>query len=302
MDARPVTVRRHEWAGGRWEMVKAPPAAPLSGLVRDYTGYSERSAVALSRTEVPSSDVALIISFGPTIRVSGPADAGRRVLGSFVAPLHESRAITEYDGEQHGVEVRLTPPGARMVLGLPMGELTDLVTDLEGVLESAPARRLVERLHDAGGWEERFALLDAFLARRALAAATPHPTVVHAWRRIVATGGRVAIGELVEEVGWSRRHLAARFRAEIGLPPKALARILRFQSVTDRLREDTGSDLAQLALECGYYDQSHLNRDFRDFAGLSPTAFAARLLPGGAGVAGSEEEVTFFQDPPGIAA
>ncbi len=283
-------------------MVKAPPAAPLRGLVRDYTGYTEQSALPLSRTEVPSGDVALIISFGPTITVSGPASARPRELTSFLAPLHESRAVTEYDGDQNGVEIRLTPPGARMVLGLPMGELTDVVIDLDAVLGSSPARRLVERLHGAGGWEARFALLDALLARRALTARALHPAVLHAWRRLVASDGRVPVSALTDEIGWSRRHLAARFRADIGLPPKALGRILRFQRVTNRLRDEGPRDLAWVALQCGYYDQSHLNRDFRDFAGLTPTAYAARLLPKGAGVAATEEQVTFFQDGSRVAA
>jgi AraC-like DNA-binding protein len=296
MDTRPLTFRRQEWAEGGWEMVVGPPAPALRGLVRSYTGYQERSARRLSRTEVPSGEVSLIISFGPSITVSGPAGAGPRVLTSFVAPLHGSRAITAYEGDQHGIQVSFTPPGARMALGVPLGELTDVVTELDDVLGATAARRLVERLWEARSWEARFALLDAVLVRRLLAAPRPHPALVGAWWRLAATQGRLPVASLAQEAGWSRRHLATRFRTEIGLPPKALARILRFQLAAERLRDDARADLARLSLECGYYDQSHLNRDFRAFAGLSPTAFAARLLPGGAGVAGSEEEVTFFQD------
>jgi AraC-like DNA-binding protein len=213
-----------------------------------------------------------------------------------------SRAVTEYDGEQHGVEIRLTPPGARMALGVPMAELSDLVVRLEDVVGAVVVRRLVERLHEAPGWEERFAVLDALLARRLAVASAPPPAVVHAWRRLVATDGRVPVAALTEEVGWSRRHLAARFRAEVGLAPKALARILPFQRVTERLRAEPPAALAEVALECGYYDQAHLNRDFRALAGLSPTEFAARLLPEGGGVAGPDEEVTFVQDAPSLAA
>ena len=107
-----------------------------------------------------------------------------------------------------------------------------------------------------------------------------------------APAGRAAArsrsATLAGEVGWSRRHLAARFRAEVGLAPKAVARILRFERVTRTLRANEGDGLADLAYACGYADQAHLNRDFREFAGTTPTDYAARVLPGGAGVAAGE--------------
>jgi AraC-like DNA-binding protein len=90
-----------------------------------------------------------------------------------------------------------------------------------------------------------------------------------AWQRLLATDGAAPIGDLAQELGWSRRHLAARFRTELGMPPKAVARILRFERAVARLR--AGDDLAELALDCGYYDQAHFNRDFRAFADATPT-------------------------------
>jgi AraC-like DNA-binding protein len=85
--------------------------------------------------------------------------------------------------------------------------------------------------------------------------------------------GAVPIGELAAELGWSRRHLAVRFREELGMAPKALARLLRFERAVKRLR--AGDELADLALDAGYYDQAHFNRDFRAFAGTTPTQYLA---------------------------
>jgi AraC-like DNA-binding protein len=141
---------------------------------------------------------------------------------------------------------------------------------------------------DAPCWEARFALLDAVLLQRLHVAAPVAPEVEHAWARLRASHGAVVIATLAEEVGWSRRHLAARFKADVGLPPKTVARVLRFQRVTQTLRRAGRDGLAEVAYACGYADQAHLNRDFRAFAGTTPTDFAARLLPGGAGVAGHE--------------
>ena len=102
---------------------------------------------------------------------------------------------------------------------------------------------------------------------------------------------------LAAELGWSRRHLAARFRDEVGVSPKALARLLRFERALELLGTRT---LADIAYECGYYDQAHFNRDFRAFAGATPGELLARRLPDGGGVtAGALPSV---QDVPALAA
>ena len=94
------------------------------------------------------------------------------------------------------------------------------------------------------------------------------------------------VANLAAELGWSRRHLGERIRADLGLPPKIVGRILRFDRVKRLLERDDGHRLAEIALDCGYYDQAHLNRDFREFADATPSEFLARRLPDGGGVAG----------------
>jgi transcriptional regulator GlxA family with amidase domain len=68
------------------------------------------------------------------------------------------------------------------------------------------------------------------------------------------------------------------------MPPKTLARVLRFERVSRLLREAPDPRLAEVAFDCGYYDQAHLNRDFREFAGTTPGEYLASRLPDGAGV------------------
>jgi AraC-like DNA-binding protein len=95
----------------------------------------------------------------------------------------------------------------------------------------------------------------------------------------------VPIGTLAGELGWSRRHLAAQFREQVGLPPKLLARILRFDRVIALLRHADPERWAEVAYDCGYYDQAHFNRDFRRFADSTPTAFLASRMPDAGGFA-----------------
>jgi AraC-like DNA-binding protein len=154
-----------------------------------------------------------------------------------------------------------------------MHELFGRVVPLDTVLDCGT---LLEELAEADGWEARFARLDAELARRLEDAPPVHPAVAAAYTRLSATRGAVPVGVLASELGWSRRHLAARFRDDVGVSPKSLARLLRFRHALELLGH---RDLAGVAYECGYYDQAHFNRDFRAFAGATPGELLARRLP-----------------------
>jgi AraC-like DNA-binding protein len=260
-----------------WEVVEREPDPRLRHVVLSYTAYVEHASAPMRRLEVPFAGIPMILSLGPSLLVDGVRHR------SFVAGLDDTLTITEYEGEQRGIQVNLTPLGARRLLGLPMAQLARRVVALEDVLGRAGSR-LVERLRDAPGCEARFALLDAALLARLREAAPVAAQLEHAWARLRASDGAVAIATLAGEVGWSRRHLTQRFGDDVGLPPKAVARILRFERVTRALRARGAGGLADVAYACGYADQAHLNRDFRAFAGTTPTGYAARLLPGGAGV------------------
>jgi AraC-like DNA-binding protein len=234
-----------------------------------YAGWREHSDTPVLRTEVPFVGAVTIICFGVPYKLDGePFDA-------FVGGLSDRPTLTEFVGEAGGIQIDFTPLGARRLLGLPMDELTNRVVAIEDVL-GPRAPLLVERLQDAGGWAERFALLDAVLLRRLAAGPEPAPEVTWTLRRLTQADGRLAVSALAAEVGWSRRHLAASWRRDVGLAPKAVARILRFQRALRLVRQ--GHPLADAAYDCGYADQPHLNRDFRALAGASP------------------REVTFVQD------
>jgi AraC-like DNA-binding protein len=160
------------------------------------------------------------------------------------------------------------------LFGLPAGELANLDVDFAAVAGEAVVAEMRDRLRTADSWPGRFAAVDAAL-RRLVAAhrADVHPDVARVFRRLVATGGDVPIAALADEVGWSARHLTNRFHAEVGLRPKEAARVVRFDRV--RRRIVPGVRLAEVAAEAGYFDQSHLVRDFHAFAGCSPSRWLA---------------------------
>lgn len=281
-----ITVERHASLLGRWEMAHRGPTPELRGVVQHYVGWFEQTPQPFRRRERPIAAVPAIISFGDPFLLSEPGGGRRQRRISFVAGMHDRWSLVEHDGRSHGVEIYFTPLGARRVLGLPLAEIANVEVELEDVLGTRFTAELVERLATAPGWPERFALLDATLAMRLAQAGDPAPMVAWAWRRLHETGGRLAIGALAQEIGCSRRHLVAQFHEQVGLPPKTLARVLRFNRAVALLERDDGARFGEIALDCGYYDQAHLNRDFRAFAGEAPSAFLGRRLPDGAGYAG----------------
>jgi AraC-like DNA-binding protein len=244
--------------------VRGVPAAGLRGCVSSYYGFRESTPGPIRRREGPGQDVVLIVSFGEEWVIDGER------FTSFAAGLHDRQVTTEHAGHSYGMHINLAPPAAHMLFGLPMHTLARRVVTLEDVLDEPS---LVDRLHEAGGWEARFQLLDAVLMKRLTGARPASPGVIWAWRRLVQAGGDHAVGSLAQELGWSRKRIAARFREEIGLAPKATARLLRFDRARALAEESERPDWTRIAVECGYYDQSHLINDFRSVTGRTPETF-----------------------------
>jgi AraC-like DNA-binding protein len=186
-----------------------------------------------------------------------------------VAALAPEHALCEHDGFQQGVQVNFTPIGARLVFGLPLSEL-GAVAPLADLLPRR-YRDLAERLQDLPDWDRRFDLLDAVLAERLAAARADTAVVSWGVGRIEQAGGVLSVRGLARELGYSHKHVIALFRDQVGVPPKLLARIVRFDRLLRHLRAGGGGGWAELALQFGYYDQPHLAREVRAFTGLRPS-------------------------------
>lgn len=254
----------------------------LTRYVRRYFGYAYDTGRPLWRREPPGGVMTVIINLGPAFDVGWVGQDERPIhtvgpMSSFVAGVHERAAFTHDSGVQRGLELNLTPLGGYTLFGVPASEFTGRVIPLEAALGRA-ASDLIERLAAARSWADRFALLDTALLARMRAGgrpAAPHPMVAEAWDMLYGTAGRSTVADLCAATGRSRRHLTARFHEQVGLPPKAMARIIRFRAALDLVGAPEPPALADIALRCGYYDQAHLNRDFADLAGCTPTVLRA---------------------------
>ncbi len=275
-----LTVQRYEADEGWWEICTGSPVAALRPWITSYQGYAECAPGLLRRRHLPSNDVVLIIGFEQPLQfTSGDGRLQAAPRTSFLGALADTYVVSEWSGVSAGIEVDLTPPGARMLLGRPMHELAGDVIALEDLFGPA-APLLAERLESQTDWARRFEILDDLFLRQFARSTLPSAGIRYAWEQIVSRHGDLEVGALAAEVGWSRRHLAERFREEVGLTPKTMARVVRFNRALSMIQGRDAPRWSAVAAEAGYYDQAHLVRDFRQFTGYPPTEFARRRIAG----------------------
>jgi AraC-like DNA-binding protein len=260
---------------GAWERARRVPDPRLRGVVaRELLGYQHSRADFNTWLEPPRPELTLMIDLDGWISADG-----KRLPDAWVGGLADVPTIVGFGKTYGSIDLKLHPLGAYRLLGLPLSELAGACVPLPDVFGSA-GTLLVEQLRSLAGWDERFDVLETFLVARLERGPQVDPAVAWAWQRLGATAGRVRIEQLAGEVGASRRYLSGRFGQQVGVSPKTAARLLRFADVRRRI-ESAPLRWAEIACDAGYADQSHLNREFQQFAGTTPTDFAARLIPGG---------------------
>lgn len=176
------------------------------------------------------------------------------------------------------VAVRFKAGAAARFLGLPLHELTDQRGEIDQLWGRSDADRLADALWSrAPSDRERLTLIQAELLRRLRQqpADNGDRLVRAALATLDASQGQLRIDDLAAQLRVSRQHMAAQFRTRVGLSPKLYARIARFRRAAEALRQPGAPDWAQLALDCGYFDQSHLIHDFQEFSGSAPERFLA---------------------------
>jgi AraC-like DNA-binding protein len=216
-----------------------------------------------SERALPTGTVELVINLGSD-------EAG---FDAIVCGPHSRFFVIDTSRPATVMGAHFKPGGIAAFLGLPVDELHNLHFPLSAVW-GPRADELRERLLAAPDTETRFALFERLLSAQLDRRHRRHAAVSHALTSF-ARGSR-RIGDVVDETGLSPRRFIRLFSESVGLTPKAFCRVRRFQRAVSLLHEPHDVDWAATAVACGYYDQSHMIHDFKDFAGLSPAAYLAR--------------------------
>lgn len=219
---------------------------------------------------VPDGCPEIIVHYGDRFTEDA---AGRRVVQSdaIVAGQLTRPLLLRPTGRVGMIAARFRADGLFPVLGVPMHELVDRRVPLETIWRDAAI--LQARIAEASSGRERVGHLATFLERKLAEKCALDAVVQHNVHAILASGGQVSPDRLARSAGLTARQLERRFQVAVGVSPKFLCRIVRFRAIFDCLQSST--PWSSIALDCGFFDQSHLIRDFKQFAGQSPTAFLA---------------------------
>jgi AraC-like DNA-binding protein len=252
-----------------------PPAPRVARLVERFW-LLEGSATGDADVIFPDGRVELVFHYGGSFWrhcaggevVKQPASL---LVGQMVEPV-----VLAPEGSAGVAAIRLRSAAARSLLRCSMQEVSGRFVDLEAIFPSSRALR--ERLAEARSDAGRVSALEEWLI--ALIGPSPKPAIEAVVGSILQSRGRASIDALVALTGYGVRQLERQFREDVGLSPKTFSRIVRLQSALQRIRE--GLPLTDVALDCGFYDQAHMTRDFRQLAAISPAAWkshAGALAP-----------------------
>ncbi|MET0394046.1 MAG: helix-turn-helix domain-containing protein [Chitinophagaceae bacterium] len=233
----------------------------------------ENDATAAGTLEkvLPDACPELIIHYGDKFRIKTPEGVRVQPRSFVFGPLTRPIGIGPA-GQTGMVAARFYPGGAAAFLPVPVKELTNKYVSLRTLFGKAGAA-LEQKVCMAESIEAKKAMLEQFLANRLVHPS--HHMIIPYELNLLITGKTeaVRIEHLSAELNMGRRHLERRFGNEVGMSPKMLVKIIRFQNIFRILNRKQPRNLTSLTYEAGYYDQSHFNRDFKSFTGMSPKEY-----------------------------
>lgn len=257
-----------------------PPVPALAPFIELIWGVRGSAAFTMEAV-LPNGVVELMVNFGPTQKVIAYGDRAvdERFRWSWLAGIQDRPlTISSPEGCDH-IGVRFRPGGAHAFFGVPMDEVKGALVDLDLLIGAGAAAGLRDRLGELPTDLARCREVERWLLGRRYAVHPYYATTRRAIDLLHASAYDMTITDLCGRLGLSNRHLIDQFRRVVGLPPKTLARVQRFHAVVRALVGRDDADWAGLAYRYHFADQSHLVREFRHFAGVTPTEFLGRRSP-----------------------
>jgi AraC-like DNA-binding protein len=248
------------------------PHAPLNAYVDDLY-YLDGPAPYARLKILPMPSLHLIINLGDGCRVYTPdhAEPVARRIGSCCVGLWSTHYVVEYPATMRLYGIHFKPGGAHPFLHMPLSELHNEIVSLDAIW-GQEAGEIHQRLHDAPTIAAGFALLEGSLLSH-LDETSRLDMVRFAIAEIARQHGAVPIRGLSDAMGISQNHLSTQFKRIAGVPPKQIARLYRFAHILRSIDPGKTVDWTEIAHEARFYDQSHFNKEFTAFTGLSPTCY-----------------------------
>ena len=255
------------------------PVAPLATFIR-VLWYARAGDVPRHRERVlPSGCVQIILSLSRDFILDCPEGrADCRVEPSLVIGARSVYEIVDTSDMADLIGVVFAPGGFPAFAADAADRFSNQNVALEDVW-GRDAEGLRERLRDLDTPQDRLTYMERFLLKtfgEKLLRQSRSPQVNFALRYFAELPSVASVKETARQIGWSERRLSQVFREEVGLAPKVWCRVQRFQRAVRELHAGVEVRWAELALDCGYYDQSHFANEFRAFSGVDVSTYSAR--------------------------
>lgn len=257
------------------------PSAPLSAFVNCLWYLDQEPQTHAKERLLPNGESSIILDLldGP-IRIYNAQDVSRYSTyrsAIFSGARSNCFAIDSCERERV-IGVQFRPGGAFPFFRPPASETENATVDLEDLWPRC-AREIRERLLLAPSIDAMLHELERCLIEQLTRPIELHPAVQYALDRFAHSKHVCRVGSVIDEIGMSSRRFIKLFHQQVGLAPKVFCRVRRFQHVIEAVHCKEDVDWADIALECGYYDQAHFIHDFESFSGLTPSAYLSAVTP-----------------------
>jgi AraC-like DNA-binding protein len=253
------------------------PNSSLADYVEFIGDWRRPEADYWSRA-LPRGAVTVIFDVGQRQQLNFyEADGKTRlcVPPAFITGPHTASYVSNIRADEPVMAVHFRPAGAFPFLGIPLGDLKDAYVGVDEIWGS-DGRVLHERLIETASAKTRFHILEQFLLSRPSLSVDRQPGVAAAIAAI-ENDPSVRMADIRHQVGMAAKRLIGLFRAEVGLSPKAYARVRRLQAALQLLGGGRMGG-ARVAAEVGYFDQAHFVRDFESFTGMTPSRYSQQRI------------------------
>jgi AraC-like DNA-binding protein len=255
-------------------VIRRIPGPPLCQHIERLWYSTGRSNVPGYESVLPTGTLQLVIRLHqePIRRFEENTFSRIDFQHAVVSGAHSRPFVKATYRRSSVIGVHFRPAGAALFFAEPLGRLSNSHLAAEDFW-GRQIRELREQLLEVASPRAMFDLLEAALIRRMVQPTKHQQIIQQAVNRFVAEPASTTMRQVGDATGYSPKRFIQLFQDYVGLTPKLFCRVLRFQTVLERVGKHAAVDWAKLAVDCGYFDQSHLIRDFREFAGIRPSEY-----------------------------
>lgn len=251
------------------------PQPPLSYYV-ECLWYADDQVSYKQERILPTGTIEIMLNFGAPFRVYDHNDKTKFSLNchAWIAGLHTNYIINEPVAETHMMGIRVKPHGLSLFVDVPAHEFHNQIIDMD-LIWGCWVHELREQLDDLATPMLKFQHLEQILVDRLIPEHDTIKMLQYAIGQLRHTRHKFSMRDLSHDVGVSHKHLIHLFKQRVGVSPKALSKVFRFQSVLNGIQPNTPIHWLTIATQADYYDQAHFNREFTEFTGMSPSQYIA---------------------------